>query len=101
MDNGGFHCPARKPNHIENVQRDNACKVMEACMKAAHTSMTDVTGAQSGWILAKQLSKPLSFIQQQEQYRQMSQQGPGQHQQYPQKQRRGQQQKKQWEQQCQ
>ena len=75
VDHDGFHSPARKPNHIKNVCREDAHKVMGACMKAAHKTMPDRTGAQPGWILAKQLSKPLWFIQQQEQYKQQYQQG--------------------------
>ena len=48
VDHDGFHCPAKKPNHIENVQRDDAHKVMGACMKAAHKTLPDGTGAQQG-----------------------------------------------------
>ena len=81
VDHNGFQCPARKPNHIDNVRREDAHKVMGACMKAAHKTLPDGTGAQPGYILAKQLSKPLWFIQQQEQYKQM-QQGGGQRQQF-------------------
>ena len=101
VDHDGFNCPAKKPNHIDNVRRDDAHKVMGACMKAAHKTMPDGTGAQPGWILAKQLSKPLWFIQQQEQYKsQQNQQGQQQRQQqYPQQQQWGQgQQQQQWRQ---
>ena len=81
VDHNGFQCPAQKMNHIENVRREDAHKVLGACMKAAHKTLPDGTGAQPGYILAKQLSKPLWYIQQQEQYRQMHQ-GGGQQQQY-------------------
>ena len=36
VNHNGFQCPAKKPNHIENVRREDAHKVMGACMKAAH-----------------------------------------------------------------
>ena len=85
VDHNGFQCPARKPNHIENVRREDAHKVLGACMKAAHKTLPDGTGAQPGYVLAKQLSKPLWFIQQQEQYKQM-QHGGGQQQQQQQQQ---------------
>ena len=57
VNHNGVHCPVKKPNHINNVRREDAHKVMGACMKAAHKTLPDGTGAQPGWILAKQLSR--------------------------------------------
>mmetsp|Transcript_19518 Transcript_19518/g.29625 ORF Transcript_19518/g.29625 Transcript_19518/m.29625 type:complete len:225 (+) Transcript_19518:265-939(+) len=88
VNHNGFHCPAKKPNHINYVRREDVHKVMGACMKAAHKTLPGGTGAQPGWILAKQLSKRLWFIQQQEQYK--SQQNQQRQQQYPEQQQWGQ-----------
>ena len=57
VDHPGNRCPVAKPNHIPNVPRDEAHTVPGACMKAAHKTLPDGTGAGKGWILSQNLTK--------------------------------------------
>ena len=81
VDHDGYHCPAPRWDHIPDVPRDLAHEVPGACMKAAHKTLPDGTGAGKGWIISQAITK--------HQYAMPNNANPWQRQPYQQQQRRG------------